>query len=67
MKLRYSRPWKLVVMLLPYSWVGGNEFFKLVVPRHHSCGKFSTLVVPILQITHGFATRVENLPHLWCL
>jgi hypothetical protein len=52
----------VVVMLFPYSWVGGKEFSTLVVPilqitrgfatrdlqfGHHSCGKFATLVVPI--------------------
>jgi hypothetical protein len=56
----------VVVMLFPYSWVGGNEFSTLVVPRHHSCGKFSTLVVPILQITRGFATRDLQFGHHSC-
>jgi hypothetical protein len=45
----------------------GNGLSTLVVPRHHACVKFSTLVEPKLQITRGFATRVENFTHLWCL
>jgi hypothetical protein len=65
-KLRnYSAIWKLVVMILPCSWKVCNGFSKLVVPQH-ACGKFSTLVVPRLQITRGFATRDLQFGHHSC-
>jgi hypothetical protein len=52
MLFHYSPRTMVIVMILLHSWIGGNGF--------------STLMMPKLQITRGFATRDLQFGHHAC-